>query len=72
MGAVILNRVRHPSFPKQLRALYISPLHLIVVDGQIHANMVESCVRAARDALNGWDPTGNAIYYYNPRTATNQ
>lgn len=73
VGAVILNRVRHPSFPNTIAGVIYQPgAFTAVVDGQIHANMVETSIRAARDALNGWDPTGNAIYYYNPRTATNQ
>ena len=42
-----------------------------VWDGQFDMEPTESCRRAARDALNGWDPTGGCIYYYNPRTATN-
>ena len=42
-----------------------------VDDGQINKAIESSCFNAARDALNGWDPTGGAIYYYNPQTATN-
>ena len=40
-------------------------------DGQFDLQPTDSCIRAARDALNGWDPTGGCVYYYNPRTATN-
>lgn len=73
VGAVILNRVRHPSFPNTIAGVIYQPgAFTAVTDGQIHAQLVSSCVKAARDALNGWDPTGGAIYYYNPRTATNQ
>ncbi|MDD6308783.1 MAG: cell wall hydrolase, partial [Clostridia bacterium] len=73
VGAVIMNRVRHASFPNTIAGVIYQPgAFTAVSDGQIHANMSESCIRAARDALNGWDPVGGAIYYYNPKTATNQ
>jgi N-acetylmuramoyl-L-alanine amidase len=73
VGAVILNRVRHPSFPNTMSGVIYQPgAFTAVTDGQINAAMYQSAVSAARDALNGWDPTGGAIYYYNPYTATNQ
>ena len=73
VGAVILNRVKHPSFPNTVAGVIYQPgAFTAVSDGQINAAMYDSCLRAARDALNGWDPVGGAIYYYNPRTATNQ
>ncbi|MGM9550904.1 MAG: spore cortex-lytic enzyme [Clostridia bacterium] len=73
VGAVILNRVKHPSFPNTVAGvIYQKGAFTAVDDGQIDAAMTSSCERAARDALNGWDPTGGAIYYYNPVTATNQ
>ncbi len=73
VGAVILNRVQHPSFPNSISGVvYQKGAFTAVDDGQIDAEMYSSCMRAARDALNGWDPTGGAIYYYNPATATNQ
>jgi len=73
VGAVILNRVNHPSFPGTVAGVIYQPgAFTAVSDGQIHAQMEESSIRAAKDALNGWDPSGGAIYYYNPRTATNQ
>lgn len=73
VGAVILNRVEHPSFPNTIAGVIYQPgAFTAVSDGQIHAQMEESCIRAAKDALNGWDPAGGAIYYYNPKTATNQ
>ncbi len=73
VGAVVLNRVKHPSFPSTIAGVIYQPgAFTAVVDGQIHAAMMESSMRAARDALNGWDPSGGAIYYYNPVTATNQ
>lgn len=71
VGAVILNRVKHPSFPNSVSGvIYQEGAFTAVVDGQIHAQMYESSYQAARDALNGWDPSGGAIYYYNPATAT--
>ena len=73
VGAVVLNRVDHPSFPNSISGVvYQKGAFTAVDDGQINAQMYASSHRAARDALNGWDPTGGAIYYYNPRTATNQ
>lgn len=73
VGAVVLNRVQHPSFPNSISGVvYQKGAFTAVDDGQIDAKMYSSSMRAARDALNGWDPTGGAIYYYNPSTATNQ
>ncbi len=73
VGAVVLNRVQHPSFPNTISGVvYQKGAFTAVDDGQINAEMYASSRRAARDALNGWDPTNGAIYYYNPKTATNQ
>ena len=73
VGAVVLNRVDHPSFPNSISGVvYQKGAFTAVDDGQINAEMYASSHRAARDALNGWDPTGGAIYYYNPSTATNK
>ena len=73
VGAVVLNRVEHPSFPNSISGVvYQKGAFTAVDDGQINAQMYASSRRAARDALNGWDPTGGAIYYYNPKTATNK
>lgn len=73
VGAVVLNRVEHPSFPNSIAGVIYQPQAFTAVDdGQINASVTASCIRAAKDALNGWDPTGGAIYYYNPRTATNR
>lgn len=72
VGAVVMNRIRHPSFSNTMAGVIYQPQAFTAVsDGQIHAAVEASCYRAARDAINGWDPTGGAIYYYNPRTATN-
>lgn len=72
VGAVVLNRVRHSSFPNTIAGVIYQPGAFTAVDdGQINKAIQSSCFNAARDALNGWDPTGGAIYYYNPQTATN-
>lgn len=71
VGAVVLNRVKHSSFPNTIAGVvYQKGAFSAVDDGQINAALQASCINAARDALNGWDPTGGAVYYYNPRTAT--
>lgn len=71
VGAVILNRVRHPSFPNTLAGVVYQPCAFEVTkNGQINLSPSEEAYRAARDALNGWDPTGGAIFYWNPATAT--
>ncbi len=75
VGAVILNRVKHPDFPNTIAGvIYQSGAFTAVADGQINVPIAEdsTVVKAARDALNGWDPTGGAIYYFNPDTATNK
>ena len=73
VGAVVLNRVRHPSFPGSLASvIYQNGAFSCLNDGQWNAAVTDSARKAAKDALNGWDPTGGAIYYYNPVTATNQ
>lgn len=73
VGAVVLNRVEHPSFPNTIAGVVYQPLAFTAVaDGQIDADMYESCYRAADMALSGVDPTGGAIYYYNPQTATSE
>lgn len=71
VGAVVLNRVRHSSFPNTIAGVIYQPGAFTAVDdGQINKAIESSCYSAARDALNGWDPSGGAIYYYNPSTAT--
>lgn len=73
VGAVVLNRVKHSSFPNSVAGVvYQNGAFTAVDDGQINLSPDQSCMRAARDAMNGWDPSGGAIYYYNPVTATNQ
>jgi N-acetylmuramoyl-L-alanine amidase len=73
VGAVILNRVKSPDFPNTIPGVIYQPLAFTAVaDGQINAAMEEDSLRAARDALNGWDPSGGALYYYNPAKATSR
>lgn len=71
VGAVILNRTRNPKFPNTIAGVVYQPgAFTAIVDGQVHAEMEQTSIRAARDALNGWDPSSGAIYYFNPNTAT--
>ncbi len=71
IAAVVLNRVKHSSFPNSISGVIYQPgAFTAVSDGQINITPTQSCYNAARDALNGWDPTGGSIYYYNPQTAT--
>ena len=71
VGAVVLNRIKHPSFPNTLPGvIYQSGAFTCITDGQFNQPVAESAYRAARDALNGVDPSGGAIYYFNPSTAT--
>jgi len=73
VGAVILNRTRDPKFPKTIAGVIYQPgAFTAVSDGQINVaiDSTSSVVKAARDALNGWDPTNGCIYYWNPATAT--
>ncbi len=72
VGAVVLNRVEHPSFPDTISGIiYQKGAFSCLNDGQFYQPVADSAYRAARDALNGVDPSGGAIYYYNPKTATN-
>lgn len=72
VGAVILNRIEHPSFPDTLAGvIYQNGAFTAVVDGQFNEPVSDSAYSAARDALNGWDPTGGCIYYYNPAKTSN-
>ncbi len=71
VGAVILNRTAHPSFPNTLSGVVYEPgAFTCMVDGQINEAVASSAYRAAQDAMNGVDPSGGAIYYFNPDTAT--
>ena len=75
VGAVILNRVKSSQFPNTIAGvIYQSGAFTAVSDGQINVPISEGSTvyKAARDAMNGWDPTGGCIYYFNPDTATNK
>lgn len=71
VAAVILNRVESASFPNTVSGVIFEPRAFTAVsDGQIWLTPNESARRAVVDAINGWDPTGEALYYFNPDTAT--
>lgn len=71
VGAVIMNRIEHPSFPNTLAGvIYQEGAFTAIVDGQFEQPVADSAYRAAQDALNGVDPTNGCLYYYNPKTAT--
>ncbi len=73
VGAVVLNRMEHPSFPNTMAGvIYQNGAFSCIDDGQFNEPVASSCYQAARDALNGSDPSGGAIYYFNPATATNK
>ena len=73
VGAVVLNRIEHPSFPDTLSGVvYQNGAFSCLYDGQFYKPIADSAYNAARDALNGLDPSGGAIYYYNPAIATNK
>lgn len=73
VAAVILNRTKHPSFPNTIAGVIYQPgAFTAVSDGQINLQPDEDSIRAARDALNGWDPTYGCRYYWNPATATSK
>ncbi len=73
VGAVVLNRVDHASFPNSISGvIYQSGAFSCLNDGQFDQPVAESAYRAAQDALNGSDPSGGAIYYFNPATATSK
>ena len=75
VGAVILNRVKSSQFPNTIAGvIYQSGAFTAVADGQINTPIDENSTvyKAAQDAMNGWDPTGGCIYYFNPATATNK
>lgn len=73
VAAVVLNRVRSSKFPNSISGvIYQSGAFTAVADGQINLSPNTSAYNAARDALNGWDPTNGCLYYYNPATATSK
>ncbi len=73
VGAVILNRVADSRFPNTVAGVIYQPGAFdAVTDGQINLTPNDTAYKAARDALNGWDPTYGCIYYFNPATATSK
>ena len=73
VGAVIMNRVKSSSFPNTISGvIYQKGAFDAVSDGQINMNPDSTAKKAAQDAINGWDPSYGAIYYFNPATATNK
>ena len=73
VGAVILNRVKSSSFPNTIAGvIYQRGAFDAVSDGQINLSPDSTSKKAAQDAMNGWDPSYGAIYYFNPNTATNK
>ncbi len=73
VGAVVMNRVKSSSFPNSISGvIYQSGAFDAVRDGQINLTPDATAKKAAQDAINGWDPTYGAIYYFNPSTATNK
>ena len=73
VAAVVLNRVEHSSFPNTVAGvIYQSGAFDVVSDGQINLTPNSTAIKAAQDAINGWDPSYGAIYYFNPNTATNK
>lgn len=73
VAAVVLNRVKSPSFPNSAAGVVYQPLAFTAVaDGQINLTPNKDSINAARDAINGWDPTNGCLYYWNPVTATSK
>lgn len=73
VGGVIMNRTRDPKFPNTIAGVIYQPgAFTAVTDGQMWTEVEDQSVKAARDALNGWDPSGGALYYYNPAKTTNK
>lgn len=73
VAAVVLNRVESPEFPNTIAEVIYQPWAFTAVhDGQINLEPNETAYSAAKDAMNGWDPTYGCLYYYNPATATSK
>ncbi|KRQ87996.1 Spore cortex-lytic enzyme precursor [Caloramator mitchellensis] len=73
VGGVVLNRTRDPRFPSTIPGVIYQPgAFTAVSDGQINLSPTDSARKASSDALNGWDPSGGALYYYNPAKTTNK
>ena len=73
VGAVVLNRVKSSAFPNSISGvIYQKGAFSAVDDGQINLTPNDSALKAAKDAMNGWDPTGGCLYYYNPAKTSNR
>ncbi len=73
VAAVVLNRVKSSSFPNSISGvIYQKGAFSAVSDGQINLSPDNESIKAARDAMNGWDPTGGCLYYYNPKKTSNK
>ena len=73
VAAVVLNRVKSSNFPNTVAGvIYQSGAFDVVSDGQINLTPNQTAKSAAQDALNGWDPSNGALYYFNPNTATSK
>lgn len=73
VAAIVLNRTRSAQFPNTVAGVVYQPLAFTAVaDGQINLTPDKDSIKAARDALNGWDPTYGCLYYWNPATATSK
>ncbi len=72
VGAVVLNRVKHSSFPDTVSGvIYQKGAFSAVNDSNWSVAPSETSRKAAQDCINGWDPSGGAIYYYNPKKTSN-
>jgi len=72
VGAVVLNRVKSPGFPNTIREVILQEGQFsCILDGQANLYPSQSCIEAAKAAILGYDPTGGALFFYNPRIATN-
>ena len=73
VGGVIVNRVKNPNFPNSVYGVVFEPgAFTAVSDGQYYSNPTSSSLKAAQTAINGWDPSGGALYYWNPATSTSR
>ena len=73
VGAVVLNRVKNSAFPNSISGvIYQKGAFSAVDDGQINLTPNDTALKAAKDAMNGWDPTGGCLYYYNPEKTSNR
>ena len=73
VGAVVLNRVKSSSFPNTISGVIYQPYAFTCVnDGQINLKPNQTAIKAAKDAMNGWDPSYGCLYYYNPKIATSK